>query len=277
MAAKNPRTRRQLREKLDEYRDDNMALELRVSEHEVRLQGKNHRIEQAEHDLRIATRALEKSGFQGTPGVTTIGRYGNLLSTDWYQPNEAAEKAAREAEAKTRAETLEAVIRALQIPGYRGNLIDVYDDSQNRIDTEKFWADIQTALEVRAERKAADERAKTEEKVAGLAVPKVAVGGLIDGAALRDLIRDSRSWMHHPYATRRAAGSSYHGGPSVSLSDYDRDLLESIKSAADLAAGLGIDREDAAPSWLNDEADKDAFEKPVKPEKPAKKKSEDTK
>ena len=64
--------------------------------------------------------------------------------------------------AQVRRDTLAAVIRALGIEGYgegRG-------DSSN---IDRFWADIQTALEVRAERERQAERDATEARVRGLA------------------------------------------------------------------------------------------------------------
>ncbi|WP_288120811.1 hypothetical protein [Microbacterium sp. 69-7] len=73
---------------------------------------------------------------------------------------------------RTRQETLETVLKALDLPGYRANggMFHPFDASKTRINypTDRFWADLTTTLEVRAERKAADERAATEAKIADL-------------------------------------------------------------------------------------------------------------
>lgn len=229
MTATTPRTRRQLRDKLHALRQENIDLEHRVSSHEIRVENLNQGNEQLQHDLVNASRALEKAGFLSTFGVTTIGVHGNLRSTHWYQPNEAAEKAARDAEAKTRAETLEAVIDALELRdyGYRADG-DYYFPGLSLVDErpghERLWADIQTALQVRAERKAADERAATEEKVAALV--KRHNGGLIDGLTLRDLLsQDSHAWVHHPYVSPFAAGASSHHGAAPAQRDKTREFV----------------------------------------------------
>lgn len=74
---------------------------------------------------------------------------------------------------RTRQEVLETVLKALELPGYRSNggtFLDRFDPSKFKVNypTDRFWADINTAIEVRAECKAADERAATEAKIADL-------------------------------------------------------------------------------------------------------------
>lgn len=70
---------------------------------------------------------------------------------------------------RTRQETLETVLKALDLPGYRADGgFSVRIGIKPEYPTDRFWADINTALEVRAERKAADERAATEAKIADL-------------------------------------------------------------------------------------------------------------
>ncbi|WP_217181608.1 hypothetical protein [Streptomyces sp. AC495_CC817] len=117
-----------------------------------------------------------------------------------------------------RRETLEAVIKALQLQayGYRdASGIGLYHfgiDPDKRPGYERLWSDIQTALKVREEAKLAEERKKTEEKVAGLA-PK------------------------HAFAA----------GGTVSLSDADRDLLATIGNLSS-DPGPGVQSYGAASS-----------------------------
>lgn len=160
MTNPTPRTRRQLREALS-----SATAQLRVAEH--RADG--------------AEKALDRHGFKQTQRARVGIEVGWLAPEDsWTRKPDApllftadehekiVERRVAEAVNGARRGTLAAVVRALNISGYRGNLINIQDDSKNRIDTDRFWADIQTALEVREEKRAAEERTATEKKVADL-------------------------------------------------------------------------------------------------------------
>ncbi|MBT2484780.1 MULTISPECIES: hypothetical protein [unclassified Microbacterium] len=182
MATPTPRTRRQLREALERSESDREAAESRVSSHEVRVEQQRDRIEQLEWDKQRAETTLRKAGFTSSPGPASVGTHGPLLTTYWTAPKDASSTDAERwaAELRTAADlarrnTIAALLNALEIKGYerhgypkvtkRGDIEQVTLGH----DTDRFWADIQTALEVRAEKKAADEREATEKKVAGLA------------------------------------------------------------------------------------------------------------
>lgn len=91
-------------------------------------------------------------------------------SPRWTAPDRKAER--EKLIAETRRETLEKVIEALELPGYSTGGILHGDGWYTKPGHERFWDDIETALEVRAERKRQDDREDIEKKVAGLASPK---------------------------------------------------------------------------------------------------------
>lgn len=158
-------------------------------------------LDQLKRDLAAAEKALVDAGFEKTPVRVAING-DQRIDAIWLPiaPNPGSNygrppvneiywtKADHEAgTAAARTETLRTVLEALQISGYtrrdilreeirrlsaahnNGEAVSVRDrDTGPSYDTDSFWADLQTALDVRAERKAADERAATEKKVAGL-------------------------------------------------------------------------------------------------------------
>lgn len=153
-----PRTRRQLREALQQATVRNANLKDAQTEYIRDLQADSF-------SLGRATSELKKLGYR------VVDEHKEYLQRE-VQRFEAPEELPAAAEA--RRETLQAVIDALQLTGYAqfalanekalgGGAV------KTRHDTERFWADIQVALEVRAERKRAEERKATEAKIAGLA------------------------------------------------------------------------------------------------------------
>lgn len=158
-------------------------------------------LDQLKRDLAAAEKALVDAGFEKTPVRVAINgdqridaiwlpiapnpgsNYGRPPVNEIYW-TKADHEAGMDA---ARTETLRTVLEALQISGYtrrdslreeirrlsaahnNGEAVSVRDrDTGPSFDTDAFWADLQTALDVRAERKTTDERAATEKKVAGL-------------------------------------------------------------------------------------------------------------
>ena len=72
----------------------------------------------------------------------------------------------QEAYEQGRHEALRAVIRALDLKEYQSPQLFSYEPLP---ETDRFWEDINTALDVREERKRQETREKTEQRIAALA------------------------------------------------------------------------------------------------------------
>ena len=117
---------------------------------------------------------------------------------------EALAKAIDDARADERRITLATVIDALELTSYRrvklghahasahGILGPIYKDgpfvSSNPIDTDGFWADLQTTLELRDERTTTAAREAAEARVSGLTAPPAPRHIHIHGAQLADAV-----------------------------------------------------------------------------------------
>lgn len=131
----------------------------------------------------------------------------------------------RDAVNGARRGVLTTVIKALGVKGYERHGYPsvnptAFGITENIVgqDVDRFWADLQTAIEVREEKRVADERSATEEKVSRLSrgenpflVSRIAVDpqdSILDPQALRDLLRGGRIQVAEPYPDF-AFGSSY--------------------------------------------------------------------
>lgn len=160
-----PRTRRQLREALGFEKQMNARLEARAAELRTLLD----KIEPK----------LEADGWKATrqPGIVVVSMSSDKTTyppaVDWNAPDRVAaeQRVVAQAVKDVRRETLATVIEALEIRGYDAGLTGTIGGSKplkRHHDTERFWADIQTAIGVREEKRVADERTATEARVAGL-------------------------------------------------------------------------------------------------------------
>ena len=253
-----PRTRRQLREALSQHRFQLATLS----------QYANY-LEDTLRQLGATQRSWITRGTGYAPDITT---------STWDLPAQPAgepkvltqaehEKVITalvgEAAVSTRRETLTAVIDALQIAGHEsGWLLE---------DPDTFWAEIQTALDVRAEEKKAAERKRIAEKVDGLrkrTQPLLgfdAATGVEVFASIHDDGRIQIDRVTEPTPTKVAETRE-----PITLSDYDRELLENMPSLATLVDQLGVGRKDAGAFAETVEKLGDDH----KPKKPAKKKKE---
>lgn len=181
MTNPTPRTRKQLRHALEDARHE---LEITQSERE-RAQSRAGNFE-AQMDAANWPRERPAGA-----GIWLGGEYPHIPGEEFARRIAARETAANEKSARAaeswandlrtaadlareeaRRSTLAAVIKALQITGYGVLTTAILNRPETQVThhaTDHFWADIQTALEVREEKRAADERAATEKKVAGLA------------------------------------------------------------------------------------------------------------
>lgn len=189
-----PRTKKQLREALEHA--------------QVRLKFLGETLQEKQADLNTQAATLKALGAK--PTKRTIGGFHSSQSfTTWdvseiaasqRQLEKAVSKATEAAEAGTRRETLEKVIKALELSEYGYHKPGAYyygfrTDGDQRPGHERLWADLTDALEVRAEKKAAEERQATEKKVAGLTKSSFVDGGFVPTYAValsdsdRELIR----------------------------------------------------------------------------------------
>lgn len=173
---KTPRTRRELRDALSEQKFEASRAKNAA---ERDLQAAKTRTEAAEY-------ALDTLGFERHPDAAARIAFGMIQPHEaWGRKADAPElmevsshhsviaEVSAEVQAATRRETLTAVIDALEIKGYlSGGFVGGKRNGEIVLDTDRFWSDLQTALDVRAERKRAESRASTEEKVARLAPPQ---------------------------------------------------------------------------------------------------------
>lgn len=196
-------TRRQLRDALESERSGRAHFKKRAEE----LQALLDKVEPK----------LEADGWTATrqPGFVVVSMSSDKATyppaSDWNAPDRAAaeQRVVADAVNGARRGVLTTVINALGIKGYARN---------TSLDTDRFWADLQTAIEVREEKRVADERSATEEKVSRLSrgenpflVSRIAVDpqdSILDPQALRDLLRGGRIQVAEPYPDF-AFGSSY--------------------------------------------------------------------
>lgn len=162
-----PRTKKQLREALEHA--------------QVRLKFLDETLQEKQADLYTQAATLKALGAK--PTKRTIGGFHSSRSFTTWDVSEIAasqrqlEKAVEPAATQARRETLEKVIDGLKLGEYDYREPGAYyygfrTDGDQRPGHERLWADIQTALKVRAERKEDAEREATEKKVAGLTKPK---------------------------------------------------------------------------------------------------------
>lgn len=157
----------------------NTAPRTRRQLHEA-LKAEKYRADQLEHSYNTATRVSRAESITRSRAEIELRKLGFQVVNEYNERLECQTqhfKAPDELPAVTQArrETLEKVIDALGIKGYaNGGTFHLCDSSKSRTsyDTVRLWSDIETALEVRAERKLADQRQATAEKVAGLTKPK---------------------------------------------------------------------------------------------------------
>ena len=179
-------TKRQLRKALAEAEERARSNRLQGEVWEKRL-----------YELREKVRA------DGWEPVHTSGGYLSIpLAGALTAPDREAEKA------EVRREVLEKVIDALELSEYRKkpSLEALFAAAGTKPGVDRFWADINTALEVRAEKKRADERQATEEKVAGLAAqaaqaaqaPKAGGLSLSDITAINNAIPSAAQSVDKP-------------------------------------------------------------------------------
>jgi hypothetical protein len=129
-----------------------------------------------------------------------------------------------EATRKERQYTLQTVIDALELRQYgakrdRSDGLSFYTILSESINgPERLWSDLQTALEVRAEKKAAEERRATEAKVAGIARRPDGSAFFISGDTIgfdpafprvADLLKREDAFWLNLTSDPGAAGSSY--------------------------------------------------------------------
>lgn len=224
-----PRTRRQLREALAQAVSDREEAGRRVEAHEIRIEDKDATIDQLSWELRDAEKALRTAGFEGRRGAPRVLKAGVHDSIDWLRPGdplvatqETLDAAVAEARRGTLTETLRTVIDALELTQYGARRAhsdgrSFYTILSESIDgPERLWADLQTALQVRAEKKATAERAETEAKVSGIArrpngsafvISDDTIGFDLAAPRVSDLLGDLRlpgNWWLNP-----SPGSSY--------------------------------------------------------------------
>lgn len=192
-----PKTRRQLREALRNARAETRALRGAI------------------HDAGISYESSWSVSF---------GTYRDIdVTLKGITTKETLNAAVEAARAETRRYTLQTVIDALELRDYRrstdplSSLLDRRPD-RTEPDPDRFWSDLQTALEVRAEKKTADARAATEAKVAGIARHPNGSGFFVLGdmagfdpafPRVADLLkREDASWLNL-ISDPGAGGSSY--------------------------------------------------------------------
>lgn len=170
MTNPHPRTRRQLREELTTTRAE-------LQRTKAALQRQNNYTAALGTSIDRAVALLENDGY-------TVGEeYSRRIEGDVYTFTPPANpKLYTQADFderhevtvhQTSRETLKAVIEALELKGYHrptDPFSSILDERPDRTepDPERFWTDLRTALEVRAEKKRAEERTATEKKVADL-------------------------------------------------------------------------------------------------------------
>lgn len=219
-----PRTRRQLREALEAAGHEQRKA---AAEASAALREANQKASTAHRRANRAVRALDRLGFEEQSDADIRDVLGVLdIDNVWIPkadtpktiPVETHEKIVDatigEVQAGTRRETLGAVIDALQIKSDHGRAAT----------PDALWADIQVALEVRAERKNAEQRAATEAKVSRLQNrPAFANGGLVNG--LSDGV-GATAFRVPSTGLYRVGVDIVGGGASASLlTQADRDLL----------------------------------------------------
>lgn len=128
------------------------------------------RIADTDKRRKEAERVLYGLGYEPVPSAYQAWRRSEGQIQDDREARKAsqAESAERANKARTEAtqQALALVIQALELKQYRGHGGDLFDTGVQR-----FEADLQTTLRVRAERKRAEADAATEAKVAGLTKP----------------------------------------------------------------------------------------------------------
>jgi hypothetical protein len=209
-------------------------------------------------ELEIATDTLRQAGYTLQPDFPSVENGFRFEPSGRWVPSSshidaqrlAAEKQAaqherdiasarEEAASASRRETLGAVIEALEIKGYptTSGIYDSLISAQSDIDkmlalhteregvinahVDRFWDDIQTALQVRAEKKRADEREATEYKIASLVrkEPAQRTSGVYVGST-----RATGS----PLAAFIDGSAEPAVSKTVQLSEEDRALLENV-------------------------------------------------
>lgn len=189
-----PRTRRQLREALKqaEHALDEQRVQTRYAERKLRQVGAvegNCLTVSYGYGQRIERRTWDISSIQRDPNKI-------YTQADFDERHEATA-------IETRRETLAAVIDALELREYRDETPGVHEQlyaiatnaATPAPGADRFWSDIQTALEVRAEQKRAEERKATEAKIAGFKpVSKTVIGsdpagGMSVFASIHDIDR----------------------------------------------------------------------------------------
>lgn len=186
---KAPRTRRQLREALEAETAARVRAEVEIESNKTAAATEKQENRRLRSDLAGAESALNKIGYERSIERSIAADMGLLAPREQWQPKQGLTPTLTTAEHEkildqrvgeaidaTRASTLQAVLTALTIKGYERHGYprinpETFETEQVTLghDTQRFWADIQTALEVREEKRAADERAATEKKVARLA------------------------------------------------------------------------------------------------------------
>lgn len=160
-----PRTRKQLRDALREAKDKANAL--RDAIHSAGFGTEEEQIGWAHF---VTLTGTQRTLFVDNTPVATQ-----------RQANDAVNAVTKAAVTATRREILEKVIEALELTQYAAKkptlealLSSSYGAAQTlpRVGADRFWDDINTALEVREAEKHAATRAATEKRVAGLTKPK---------------------------------------------------------------------------------------------------------
>lgn len=198
-----PRTRRQLREALRASRTKEWELDTALREATVK-KGENTRLRA---ELAPALSNLDELGYYEYRAARVED---GELHREWRPaagPSAVVFNRAdiEEAQLSTRREALASVITALDIKGYTtGGYVGGARGGERIHDVDRFWVDIQTALEVREEKRVADERAATEKKVAGLVTGVQPLTFAFPSEPLRDLLGSGRIVV-----TDDGVGSSY--------------------------------------------------------------------
>lgn len=206
-----PRTHRQLREALTALSDSYQLLGQERDEAKSTAATHESENRRLRADYAAAQTKLHELGYEISIEQNLAAQQGLIRPAEKWQPKQGIashltpgehesildQRVAAVTDA-TRRSTLSAVINALELTDYRrstsafSSLLDPRPD-RTESDPDRFWADIQTALEVREEKRVTAERERTEEKVAGLRQQApvtlgfdLALGGLVPGYAVRE-------------------------------------------------------------------------------------------
>ncbi|WP_406245873.1 hypothetical protein ACI7YT_12595 [Microbacterium sp. M] len=221
-----PRTRRQLREALEQSQQSRDSWEKSFNELAEQYDAL---LDQAEADGWNPVHAVGGS-FQGQ----VIGR---------TAPDRAAEK--RAIEDATRRETLEKVIDALELRDYGYTADDYYPaiailrDGKQIKHHERLWEDINTALEVRE----ADKHAKTRRAIAG----NIAKLAKRDSGFSLHFIPAANFDPENPKASDLLGGVTI-PAEQVMINTADDPRIQASQDLADAASKLGIPKPAKKPA-----------------------------